>query len=72
MKEYIIYRCKICGGSFILPKNEVKLNEDKGNYLTCPFRGHKAIVVTGAYDSLKECMDNRVYVKEGRRIRQLK
>ena len=36
MKEYIIYRCKVCGGSFIFPKNEVKLNEDKGNFfLAC-------------------------------------
>ena len=72
MKEYITYRCKICGSSFILPAIEVRYNEDKGNYLTCPFRGHKSIIVTGAYDSLKEVMGNTVYKKEGRRIRQLK
>lgn len=70
MKEYLVYRCKICGCEFILPKQYVKLNEDKGNYLSCPFRGHKNIVVAGAYDSIKECMDHISYTRDGRRIKQ--
>lgn len=72
MKEYIIYRCKICGKSFILLSEEVRFNEKQGNYISCPFKGHKNIVVTGAYDSIKECMDSSVYVRDGRRMRQIK
>ena len=72
MKEYITYKCKTCGNSFVLPTNEVKYNEKQGNYITCPYRGHKNIVVTGAYDSIKECMDHSSYVREGRRVRQIK
>lgn len=72
MKEYIIYKCKICGCEFILPRQYVKANEDKGNYISCPYRGHKNITVVGAYDSIKECMNSRVYVRERRRIRQIK
>lgn len=68
--EYIIYRCKICGCSFILPIDEVKHNEDKGNYLTCPFRGHKDIMVTGAYDSIKECMQHTSYKREKGSLKQ--
>lgn len=70
MKEYIIYKCKICGCEFILPKQYVRLNENKGNYIACPYRGHKNIVVTGAYDSIKEVMDHSSYKRENRRIKQ--
>lgn len=70
MKNYLIYRCKICNKNFILPKNEVELNKEQGNYLTCPFKGHKNIIVTGAYDSIKECMDHVSYKRENKRIKQ--
>lgn len=72
MKEYIVYKCKNCGCEFILPNQYVKLNESKENYISCPYRGHKNVIVIGAYDSIKECMDNSVYVREGRRMRQIK
>ncbi|MDR7856321.1 hypothetical protein [Tissierella sp.] len=72
MKEYITYRCKICGCSFILLAEETKHNEDKGNYISCPFKGHKNIVVTGAYDSVKECMQERSYKRERGSIKQIK
>jgi len=72
MKDYIVYKCKICKKTFILLTEEVRFNESKGNYISCPFRGHRNISVTGAYDSIKECMDNSVYVREGRRTRQIK
>lgn len=72
MKDYVVYKCKVCQCVFILPIEHVKINENKGNYLSCPFRGHKHIVVAGSYDSLKECMDNHVWVREGRRMRQIK
>lgn len=71
-KEYIVYKCKICGCEFILPKQYVRLNEDKGNYIACPYRGHKNIIVTGAFDSVKEAMDNHVWVREKRRMGQIK
>lgn len=72
MKEYIIYRCKTCGCSFILLAEETKYNESKGNYLSCPFKGHKDIVVTGAYDSIKECMGHGSYRREKGSIKQIK
>lgn len=72
MKEYITYKCKVCNKTFILLASEAEHNENQGNYITCPFRGHKNIVVTGAYDSIKEVMDNHVFVREGRRTRQIK
>ncbi len=70
MKNYIIYRCKICGCEFILPKQYVKFNEGKGNYIACPYRGHKKITVVGAYDSVKECMQHDSFKRENRRIKQ--
>lgn len=72
MKEYIIYRCKICGCEFILPKQYVRITEDKNNYISCPYKGHKSITVIGAYDSLKKCMDNTVYVREKGKVKQIK
>lgn len=54
MKEYIVYICKICGCEFILPKEHVKFNEDKGNYISCPYKGYKKITVVDTYDSVKE------------------
>ena len=72
MKEYIIYKCKICGCEFILPRQYVKVNDDKGTYISCPYRGHGKIIVIGAYDSIKEVMDHSVYVREDGRMRQIK
>lgn len=72
MKEYIIYRCKVCGCSFILLTEETKNNESKGNYITCPFKGHKNIIVTGAYDSIKECMAERSYKRDRGKMKQIK
>lgn len=72
MKEYIVYKCKICKSTFILLADEAKHNEDKGNYLSCPFRGHRDIVVTGAYDDLKECMQERSYKRDKGKMRQIK
>lgn len=73
MKEYIVYKCRTCGNNFILLSNQVKYSEKESKYITCPFHGkHKDIIVVGAYDSIKEVMDNHVYVREGRRIRQIK
>lgn len=46
MKNYIIYKCKICGCEFILPKKYVRTNEGQGNYISCPYKGHKDIIVT--------------------------
>lgn len=72
MKDYIVYKCLNCGCIFILPIDHVKYNEDKGNYITCPFRGHKNIVIAGEYDGLKECMDNHVYKRDKGSIKQIK
>ncbi|MGJ0848335.1 hypothetical protein ACR77J_16715 [Tissierella praeacuta] len=72
-KEYIVYKCLNCNRSFILLASEVKYNENESKYITCPYHGkHRKIIVTGAYDSIKECMDSSVYVRDGRRMRQIK
>lgn len=70
MKNFLIYRCKICNKHFILDKEEVQLNLDKGNYLCCPFRGHRDIVVAGSYDSVGECMEHISFAREGGRMKQ--
>lgn len=72
MKEYIIYKCLTCGKTFILLAEEVKFNENKGYYISCPFKGHKNIVVAGAYDSIKECMKERSYKRDRGKIKQIK
>ena len=72
MKEYIIYKCKTCECEFILPKKHVRTNVDKGNDIRCPYRNHKNIIVTGAHDSIKDCMSNNVYVREKGRMKQIK
>lgn len=72
-KEYIVYKCLNCNRSFILLASEVKYNENESKYITCPYHGkHRKIIVTGAYDSIKEYMDSSVYVRDGRRMRQIK
>ncbi|MEW8973938.1 MAG: hypothetical protein AB2375_07040 [Tissierellaceae bacterium] len=70
MKNYIIYRCKICGCEFILPKQYVRINESRGDYIACPYGGHKQIIVVGAYDYVKECMQNDSFKRENRRMKQ--
>lgn len=68
---YIAYRCKQCESVFIIPIEDIEKMEKQKRYLSCPF-GHKKIGKLDKYDSLKECMDNHVYVREGRRMRQIK
>lgn len=73
MKDYIVYKCLMCGCIFILPIEHVKYNEDKGNYISCPFRGHKNIIVAGAFDDLKQCMEEqRIYKRDRGSIKQIK
>jgi len=70
---YILYKCKRCKKHFILLTEEVKFSEEESNYITCPYFGkHKDIIVCGKFEDLKEVMDNSVYVREGRRMRQIK
>jgi DNA-directed RNA polymerase subunit RPC12/RpoP len=70
---YIVYKCRSCGKHFVLFTNEVEHSEKESRYITCPYHGkHIDIIVCGRYDNLKECMDNHVWVREGRRMRQIK
>lgn len=70
---YIVYKCIKCRKHFILLTNEVKYSENESKYITCPYFGkHKDIIVCGRYEDLKETMDNHVFVREGRRMRQIK
>lgn len=68
---YIAYKCKICGIVFIIPTEDIEKMEKQKRYIACNF-GHKQIERLGKYDSLKECMDSHVYVREGGRVRQIK
>ena len=69
----ILHRCNVCGKHFSLYENELTHSEEEGRYITCSYKGkHKNINVVNKFQNAKECMNNRVYVKEGRRIRQLK
>lgn len=71
MKDYIAYECKVCGLIFAIPIEMLNLKQNKNRYLACNY-GHKNIKELNEYDSIKECMDNHVYVREGRRMRQIK
>ncbi|WMM24065.1 hypothetical protein RBU61_14190 [Tissierella sp. MB52-C2] len=72
-KEYIAYKCLNCNRSFILLASEVKHDEKEGKYITCPRHGkHRKIIVTGAYDSLKECMGERSYKRDKGKMKQIK
>lgn len=70
MKEYLVYKCNICNCEFILPKQYVKINQSRDNYISCPYRGHKQIIVTGSYDNLKDCMDHDSHKKINGKIVQ--
>jgi DNA-directed RNA polymerase subunit RPC12/RpoP len=71
MKEYIIYRCNVCGNYFILLRSQVKYSERESKYITCPYHGkHKDIRVCGTYDSIKECMMHDSYRRERGRLKQ--
>ncbi|CAK7056186.1 hypothetical protein [Tissierella sp.] len=72
-KEYIIYKCLVCNRSFILLGEEVKHDENESKYITCPYHGkHRKIIVTGAHDSIKECMKERSYKRDKGKIKQMK
>lgn len=68
---YICYECLVCKTVFIIPKIHVERMEKQNRYISCNF-GHRQIRKLDKYDDLRECMDNHVYVKDGRRIRQIK
>lgn len=68
---YKAYRCKKCRTVFIIPADDINRIERQGRYIACPF-GHKEIAEEDKYDSLRECMDNHVYVREKGRMRQIK
>ncbi|MBU5311897.1 hypothetical protein KQI38_07630 [Tissierella carlieri] len=72
-KEYIVYKCLNCNKSFILLASEVKHDAEEDQYITCPYHGkHRKIVVTGAYDSIKECMQERSYKRNKGKMKQIK
>ena len=72
MKRYIVYRCKICNKHTILIREEVTHSEKESQYLTCGHDGrHKKLIVVGAYDNIKECMDRRHYKRIRGRLRQI-
>lgn len=71
MKEYIVYKCKICNKHTILLGEEVNHSENESKYITCGHDGrHKRLIVTGAYDSLKECMNERSYRRDRGSLKQ--
>lgn len=68
---YMAYKCLKCGTVFMIPTEDIRRMEILGRYIACPF-GHKSIKKLDKYDDLKECMDNHVYVRDKRRMRQIK
>lgn len=73
MKEYIVYKCKKCGKHTILLGEEVTHSENESKYITCGHDGrHKRLIVTGAYDSIKECMQHSSYKRGKGSIKQIK
>jgi len=71
MKDYVVYECKICKLIFAIPREHLKLPENKDRYLSCNY-GHRQIKELNEYDSIKECMDNSVYKRVNGAIRQIK
>ena len=72
-KEYIVYKCLNCNRSFILLASEISHSETESKYITCPYHGkHRKIIVTGAYDGIKECMQERSYKRDRGKMKQIK
>lgn len=70
-RDYIVYKCLVCGKEFVLQKKDVEHSEHESKYLTCPFHGkHKKIIVTGTYDDIGKCMDHDSYKKRSGAIKQ--
>lgn len=71
--SYIVYKCRECNRGFVLFSNEVDHSEEESLFITCPYYGkHRDIIVINKFDSLKECMEHRAYVKVRGRIKQLR
>lgn len=63
MKEYIKYRCKICGCEFTINKKYVTYAKKEHRYITCPIHGkHKLINVIGK-ENIKRIMEERKAVE---------
>lgn len=63
MREYIVYRCKICGCNFAVERSYIKHAEQEYRYLTCPLHGkHRDINVISRME-LKSLMEERKAVE---------
>lgn len=68
---YMAYQCRQCGTVFIIPTEYIERMEKQKRYIACNF-GHRNIEKLDKYDNLKECMQERSYKRENRRIKQIK
>lgn len=68
---YVAYRCKRCKVVFVIPTEYIRVMENQGRYIACPF-GHKVIEKEKKYDSLRECMDHGAWKRKKGSMKQIK
>ena len=57
--DYTVYECRLCNKEIILLTYE-KSPHDR---LSCPYCGQETLRVTGTFDKLKECMEEKKAVE---------
>ncbi|WP_027633368.1 hypothetical protein [Clostridium hydrogeniformans] len=64
---YTSYSCSRCRKEFVLLTEDIQRLQ---GYLVCPYCSNRNIRKQGASDSLKECMQERAYVRVKGALRQ--
>lgn len=71
LKTYTACRCKKCNREFVILSEDLSsMNID--NTLTCPYCRSPKIHIEKATDSLKECMNERVYKRVNGALKEIK
>ena len=70
--DYILYKCRRCSKEFILLHEDVNNVFRDGHYLSCCYCGSKKVVIENKYDSIKECMEARVYKRVNGKMREVR
>ena len=69
---YKNFICKSCDKQVILLDDDIKDNEIKKRYLSCPYCGSKRIKLENTSDSIKDCMKESAYKRVHGALRQVK
>lgn len=69
---YKNFICKSCNKQVILLDDDIKDNEIKKRYISCPYCGSRKIHEENSSNSIKDCMKANAYKKEHGAFRQVR